>query len=307
MPFKSHSRFTVFMCGYIFFLCIAASVFMAVEQEEELNRLKVHQKVRDDFIAKYPCVNLVDLASLIEYFAVESKNGISVTDNTTNWYFGQSVFFVTTIVTTIGYGHITPMTSAGKVFSVIFATVGLPFTLSVMSAFVDRLLIPTTLILHWMQIKYRPSYRMFTIQIFHLLLVTCAVFALFLLLPAAVFNKIEPDWSFFDSCYYCFMSLTSIGFGDFTPGEGSALTDYRTAYKLITSVYLFFGMIFMMLTLAVFYEIPQINLDLLYTIQGADMPINDEVEIGVVVNATESYKAEQKATKKKVTTNLNKL
>lgn len=106
------------------------------------------------------------------------------------------------------------------------------------------------------------------------------------------------------------MSLTSIGFGDFTPGEGSALTDYRTAYKLITSVYLFFGVIFMMLTLAVFYEIPQLNLDLLYTIQGADMPINDEeVEIGVVVNATESYKAEQKATKKKVTTltNLNKL
>lgn len=302
MPLKSHSRFTAFMCGYVFFLCIAASVFMAVEQEEELNHLKVHQKVRDDFIAKYPCVNIVDLVGLIQYFAEESKNGISVTDNTTNWYFGQSVFFVTTIVTTIGYGHITPTTSSGKVFAVIFTTVGLPFTLSVMSGFVDRLLIPTTLILHWMQIKYRQSYRKFTIKIFHLLLVSCTVFAVFLLLPAAIFHNIEPEWSFFDSCYYCFMSLTSIGFGDFTPGEGSALTEYRTAYKLITSVYLFFGVIFMMLTLAVFYEIPQINLKLLYTVQEVDMSVHDEeVEIGVAINASDSYKVEKKATKKKVT------
>ena len=61
--------------------------------------------------------------------------GISVVDQsfTESWDFVQSVFFSTTILTTIGYGNISPVTFPGRVFCVLFAIIGIPFTLSVIA------------------------------------------------------------------------------------------------------------------------------------------------------------------------------
>ena len=45
----------------------------------------------------------------------------------------QSVFFTSTIVTTVGYGNIAPATTAGRLFCILFAIIGIPFTLSVIA------------------------------------------------------------------------------------------------------------------------------------------------------------------------------
>merc|ERR1712226_1088628 len=49
------------------------------------------------------------------------------------WSYIQAVFFTSTILTTIGYGNIAPVTTAGRVFCLLFAIVGIPFTLSVIA------------------------------------------------------------------------------------------------------------------------------------------------------------------------------
>ena len=36
-------------------------------------------------------------------------------------------------------------------------------------------------------------------------------------IPAAIFQKIEANWSYKDAVYFAIVSLTTIGFGDFTP------------------------------------------------------------------------------------------
>ena len=54
-------------------------------------------------------------------------------DFTVSWNYLQSVFFSTTILTTIGYGNIAPVTFPGRLFCIFFAIVGVPFTLSVIA------------------------------------------------------------------------------------------------------------------------------------------------------------------------------
>ena len=54
-------------------------------------------------------------------------------DFTIRWNYLQSVFFSTTILTTIGYGNIAPVTALGRLFCIAFAIVGVPFTLSVIA------------------------------------------------------------------------------------------------------------------------------------------------------------------------------
>ena len=52
---------------------------------------------------------------------------------TVSWDFIQSVFFSTTILTTIGYGNISPVTFPGRLFCILLAIIGIPFTLSVIA------------------------------------------------------------------------------------------------------------------------------------------------------------------------------
>jgi hypothetical protein len=73
------------------------------------------------------------------------------------------------------------------------------------------------------------------------LLVTVFVIPLYLTLGAVLFS-IWEKWSFLDSFYFCFITLTTIGFGDFVPGI--ALQAKAEKEKLISAaVYILFGLV----------------------------------------------------------------
>ncbi|OPL21514.1 potassium 10 channel subfamily k member, partial [Mytilus galloprovincialis] len=48
-------------------------------------------------------------------------------------------------------------------------------------------------------------------------------------LPALVFHQIE-DWTYWESLYYCFITLFTIGFGDFVAAS-NAEQNYKALYK----------------------------------------------------------------------------
>jgi potassium channel subfamily K protein 1 len=156
-----------------------------------------------------------------------------------NWSFGQAVFFSGTVLTTIGYGHVSPLSSGGKVFCILYAIFGIPITLVLISACVERLLLVTNKLydkMKTMSVFYRnqTTIDMKALTYTHFGLVLAFVLVFFFLIPAAVFSSIEKEWNYLDALYYCFISLSTIGLGDYIPGDKYE-QPYRVFYKIATT------------------------------------------------------------------------
>ena len=79
------------------------------------------------------------------------------------------------------------------------------------------------------------------LSLLHLGVVGCVILLLFIVIPAILLDIMEPVWSLFDSLYYCFISLTTVGLGDFIPGDAPE-QKARSVYKTGVTVYLVLGL-----------------------------------------------------------------
>lgn len=258
---RSNFLFCLYILSYIAFLCSSAALFCYMERPEEVAVILKFEAAREAFLRAHPSVTDKELALFINEVVEAAKKGVVAASNSSydpNWTLAQSIFFASTVVTTIGYGHITPLSKGGKMFCVLYALIGIPLTLVLLSAFVERLLKPTVAFLHWLNSRLGHIHQPLTIRLMHLFIICCIMSIFIIIIPSAIFGYIEEEWDFWDAFYYCFISLTTIGLGDYIPGDDEHVS-YRSLYKIITTVYLYVGIAVMMLILTLFYEIPQLN------------------------------------------------
>ncbi|CAG5117725.1 unnamed protein product [Candidula unifasciata] len=248
---------------FIGYLSLGGIIFMLLEGAEERNMVLRLRERRRRFLEHNRCVHDADLEEFIEEVVHAANRGVSAVKNVSqpepNWSFGQALFFASTIVTTIGYGRVTPLSDAGKAFSIFFAILGIPLTLVLFSACVERLMIPTRHLLYWLYGKLGHLYKVLHIQVLHLAIILCIHVVFFMLIPAAIFAILEPGWNYLDAFYYCFISLSTIGLGDYIPGD-SFDQPHRALYKVATTFYLLIGITMLLLVITVFYDIPELNL-----------------------------------------------
>ncbi|XP_037920010.1 potassium channel subfamily K member 1-like isoform X2 [Hermetia illucens] len=267
-PTKSGKGRLLALIGvYSVFIILGAAIFSSIEAPKMADLAENIQALRAKFTKQNKCLNDEDLEAFLTEVVKANDRGISPLRNASNelnWGFGQALFFASTVVTTIGYGRVTPLSQTGKIFCMIYATIGIPLTLVLLTAVVERLLLPANWLLGKLNAKLGHLYQPFNIRLMHLSIIILIIAILFFMIPTVVFANIEPSWGMLDAFYYCFISLTTIGLGDYIPGEG-VTQENRSLYKICITIYLVCGLIAMMLALTVFYDIPQLNLGQLFT------------------------------------------
>ncbi|KAF6209369.1 hypothetical protein GE061_015116 [Apolygus lucorum] len=218
--------------------------------------------------------------------------GINTYSGQKSWSFINGIIYCLTVVTTIGYGHIAPVTNSGRALTIAYSIIGIPLFLILLAdfgklftrcikflwAFVRRLYYtgsckkvrrtgPVQEVMKGVQMMYEtirrpsmfpqvpegaevgqeglgtpgdppstPALSAFAIDDeFNLpISVAITILLVYIFMGATVFWCWEDDWSFFESFYFVFISMSTIGFGDLVPKN--------QMYMMLSIVYLAFGL-----------------------------------------------------------------
>uniref|UniRef100_UPI00358F1766 potassium channel subfamily K member 1-like n=1 Tax=Myxine glutinosa TaxID=7769 RepID=UPI00358F1766 len=242
---------TALVITHAAYLAFGAWLFLALERPGEIQYQKDLQKIWEDFLQEHECVDGASLKEFVEHVLSGKMFAISALKNTTSdllWSYPSSLLFVSTLLTTVGYGYTVPVSSEGKVLCIVYVVLGIPLTLLLVSAIVQRLvLLFTCRSSHHLRIGAEVQH---TIPCLHALVLVCFAGIAFIFIPAVAFSALEKNWDFTSALYFCIVSLTTIGLGDYVPGQGVS-HHFHGLYMISISIYLLLGVATMIFILEI--------------------------------------------------------
>jgi len=264
---RSTCLLILYIIFYTVFILFGAVVMMVLEEENLYGMKKKAIEFKREFI-KRNNVSESELEQFISDVLSFESSGVSMLDGDlykTEWNIGESILFVVTTLTTIGYGHMTPITDIGKFFIIVYAVIGLPLTMVLLAACVQKLEGPMLKLIYFLEYKFRcceSRLSNFCVKFIHLVILTLGFWTFIMIIPAFIFWVIEsPEWDLMDAFYFVFISVTTIGLGDLVPGDHPKHNIYlQNVYKVCVSVYLVLSLVMVSLTGIAFYDIPQLNI-----------------------------------------------
>ncbi|XP_044517963.1 potassium channel subfamily K member 16-like [Gracilinanus agilis] len=234
------------MACYFIYLILGSLIFQALETDFERNMITSVYETKAAFLRKLNNLTSEDVESFVKNLTHAVRNGIyplgNASDHHTNWDFSNSLFFVGSIVSTIGYGILSPKTAGGQLFCVIFALFGIPLniiflqhvgkTLSLLSAKLGKCL------------KRREMNEKKT-RFLTLLIFLMSGIIIFFGLPPFVFCSTE-GWTYNEGLYFTFITLSTVGFGDYVVGVQPG-RKYFPYYRTLVAIWIFFGLVWIAL------------------------------------------------------------
>jgi len=187
---------------------------------------------------------LQDLKAL-ERFIIEAVNDAGydgTMEYSRDFSFESALLFTVTIMTTVGYGHIAPQTDSGKLFCIVYALIGIPLMLVFMGTIGQWMAYTfkwfySRVLCRWCRARRRDNELavdmdrkatgigrdevgkekyMPTEQVAVPITVNLILLFMFIFIGSIAFHLTE-GWEPSTSAYFCFVTLTTIGFGDYAP------------------------------------------------------------------------------------------
>ncbi|RNA06308.1 Two pore potassium channel sup-9 [Brachionus plicatilis] len=155
------------------------------------------------------------------------------------WKFVGSLYFCTVVVTLIGYGHSTPRTLSGKIFCIFYTLFGIPIFLIMFQSVGERL--NSFIIFSLGRLKKRLRFKNQKVGMFELISVEGCFSVTIIIIASYVFMHNE-GWTYFDAIYYCFITLTTIGFGDYVPLQQNNFLSNNLTYASFTILFILVGL-----------------------------------------------------------------
>ncbi|GMR33491.1 hypothetical protein PMAYCL1PPCAC_03686, partial [Pristionchus mayeri] len=238
----------------VIYTLIGALIFQWIEGDQETTEIEVLRETRARAIEKTAFdLNVLKSKSPVEAYnytvkqlkKYNEKIGIvDPDDSNLKWSLPGAIFFCITVYTTIGYGNIYPVTTAGRVATIIYAFIGIPLTVICLYSLgqlfagfcrlVWKAFLRTTRVVSKDlskkveelgeaansdaasdQQKDDNDLASFPVSIIGLITIIWVIFS------SVIFCVIESDWDYGTSLYFALISFTTIGFGDVLPSNYS--------------------------------------------------------------------------------------
>ncbi|XP_077138162.1 potassium channel subfamily K member 16 [Ranitomeya variabilis] len=225
--------------GYFMYLFMGAMMFQLLEKPAEANSRDKFQLAKLGFLQNFTCLDAGAIEQFVQIIMEAWDKGLNPKGNATNpsnWDFSNSFFFAGTVITTIGYGNLYPSTVAGQVFCVFYALFGIPLNVAFLNQIGKGL---NAHIIALGRCSQDPdSSGVMKVMIVGLFLTTGSL--LFLVFPPMIFSYVE-GWSYGEGFYFAFITLSTIGFGDYVLGTDPN-KHYISIYRSLAALWIIFGL-----------------------------------------------------------------
>ncbi|XP_034051479.1 potassium channel subfamily K member 3 [Thalassophryne amazonica] len=230
---RQNARTLALIISILTYLVVGAAVFDTLESKQEKSHKRRLEARKYELMRKFNLTkeNYNELEQVVLHLKPH-KAGVQ-------WKFAGSFYFAITVITTIGYGHASPSTDSGKVFCMFYALLGIPLTLVMFQSLGERINTFVRYLLH--QAKKCLGLRQTEVSMANM--VTVGFFSCMstLCVGAVAFSHCE-GWSFLHAFYYCFITLTTIGFGDYVALQKDNALHNDPRYVAFCFIYILTGL-----------------------------------------------------------------
>ncbi|XP_043931690.1 potassium channel subfamily K member 13-like [Protopterus annectens] len=234
---EDNARFFLLASLMVVYMTFGAAIFSAIEHPVEMQN---HQKWNKTFFNFSQRFNISpgEFRRFLKEYEMAMAAGVRMDTLRPRWDFTGAFYFVGTVVSTIGFGMTTPATATGKIFLIFYGMVGCAGTILFFNLFLERIITLLAVTMRAFQIHQLKVKGVFpepsqgknklNEELYNLMSWKPSVYNVMLILgiaaiiisccASAMYSPAE-GWNYIDSLYFCFVTFSTIGFGDLVSGQ----------------------------------------------------------------------------------------
>ncbi|KAF7710986.1 potassium channel subfamily K member 12 [Silurus meridionalis] len=242
---EDNGRFVLLALLILGYLLCGAAVFSAIERPSEVRARARWNRTLHNFSDAFN-ISMHELSSFLREYESAAAAGIRADALRPRWDFTGAFYFVATAVSTIGYGMTTPVTVAGKVFLIFYGLLGCAATILFFNLFLERIITLLAVVMKAFRLhRLRTSgllppgicqdFAASTLpgwkpSVYHVMLILGLSAIIISCCASAMYSPIE-GWAYLDSLYFCFVTFSTIGFGDLVSSQNKSYS-YQGLYRM---------------------------------------------------------------------------